>query len=161
MTIATVLDRSPLSPYQTEWRSLRTRHQNVLIEGPAAAAAAVLVLLQPQVLDPIVWKRPGAPLELGTGGSGGLIVEDVGMLSADEQSQLLAWLECAESRTQVISTTEDALFPLVARGLFDRGLYYRLNTMLLQVGLSGFPLSPQDAEAEPSSDSAPTSASPA
>jgi hypothetical protein len=35
---------------------------------------------------------------------------------------------------QIVSTTERRLIALVARGLFDETLYYRLNVMLLRVG---------------------------
>jgi Sigma-54 interaction domain len=61
-----------------------------------------------------------------------LILEDVETLTAEDQAELLARLDGARSQLQIISTTEHSLFPLVARGLFDAALYYRLNVVLLR-----------------------------
>jgi DNA-binding NtrC family response regulator len=47
---------------------------------------------------------------------------------------LLAWTGESGWRTRIISTTPRQLFALVASGLFDAALYYRLNVMLLRAG---------------------------
>jgi transcriptional regulator of aromatic amino acid metabolism len=38
---------------------------------------------------------------------------------------------------QVISTTVHPLFPLLASGLFDEALYYRLNVVFLSIDATG------------------------
>ena len=46
---------------------------------------------------------------------------------------LLRWLERATGRTQVVSTTSTSLLPRVQDGTFVDTLYYRLNTVCLDV----------------------------
>jgi hypothetical protein len=106
----------------------------VLLEGPVAATDAVLLLLQPHIREPILWNRPQAPLNLPSGETHALILREAAALSGDDQRRLLEWLGGAGAGTQIVSTTERPLFTLVADGLFDRALYYRLNVMLLHVG---------------------------
>lgn len=64
---------------------------------------------------------------------GTLILHEVGALPHDDQRQLLEWLEPAARRVQVISTTSASLFPRVEVGAFSDVLYYRLNTMCMDV----------------------------
>jgi Sigma-54 interaction domain len=83
--------------------------------------------------EPILWQRPGAPLELPDGKRDTLILQDVAALGPVEQRRLIAWLDETGQFTQVVSTTTIALFPLVVDGLFDSALYYRLNVLLMHV----------------------------
>jgi hypothetical protein len=136
MSAETATDVSWLEGFQTEWRVLWPHPHNVLLEGPVAATNAVLRLLQPHMRERIVWNPPRVPLELPSEATGTLILRDVAGLSAHDQTRLRVWLGRATSRTQIVSVTEDSLLALVARGLFDEGLYYRLNVMLLRVGSS-------------------------
>jgi hypothetical protein len=122
-----------LKSVQIEWRILCAERLNSLLEGPIAATDAALLMLQPHVTEPIVWNRTQA-LELPSGQTSALILRDVAHLSAGDQTRLLAWINGTGTRTQIVSTTEYPLFPLVAQGLFDEALYYRLNVMLLRVG---------------------------
>jgi Sigma-54 interaction domain len=134
MRAATAPDVSALDSYRTEWRSLSEHPYNVLLEGAATATDAALHLLQPHLRQPIVWQRPHAPLDLSGVEARALVLRDAAALSGDDQRRLLAWIDHTGSRTQIISTTERPLFALVAEGLFDAALYYRLNVMLLRVG---------------------------
>ena len=120
-----------LEPDGTEWASLRAHRHNVLIEGQVASTHAVLRLLQPHIDTPIMWRPPHARLELTLRGAGALILEEVGTLTAEDQTRLLSYLD-ATSHPQVVSTNERPLFTLVARGLFEAALYYRLNIVLLR-----------------------------
>ena len=133
MSATTPADGSPLESFQLESIILRTCRHNVLLEGPVAETNAVLRLLQSHLRGPIVWNRP-PPLELPSGNTGVLILRGVAALSAEDQTRLLAWIGGPGSRTHIVSTTERSLFALVAQGLFDDTLYYRLNTMLVRVG---------------------------
>jgi len=56
-------------------------------------------------------------------------------LGTHEQAALSRWLD-ADGR-QVVSATTHPLFPLIARGLFDEALYYRLNVMRLSIDSTG------------------------
>jgi len=124
--------------FQRELEILSAGRHNVLVEGPAAESGAVLHLLQPHIDEPIVWDGPDTPLDLPGRVTGALILKGIAGLSADDQTRLLAWLGGTGSRTQVVSTTEHSLFALVARGLFNETLYYRLNILLLRVGSVAF-----------------------
>ena len=128
------IDRNlaPLKQYRPEWASLCTHRHNVLIEGPIVETHTMLRSLQPHMGKPILWKRPYARLELSGRQVGGLILEDVSTLSREEQVRLLAHFD-AGIRTQVVSTSQRPLYRLVAHGLFDATLYYRLNVVLLRI----------------------------
>jgi hypothetical protein len=127
-------DSASMSPYRAEWQVLRVRRHNVLLEGRAVDTNRVLGLLQPHLRGPIRWCQPQLPLTLPSGEAGVMILKDVVALSDSDQARLLQWLDGNASQTQIVSTTDRPLFARVARGLFDATLYYRLNTMLLQVG---------------------------
>ena len=118
-----------------EWHSVCTRQHNAIFEGPAHATKSLLLLLQPYLRTPTIWKCAPMPLELPTRGCGALVLHNVGALDGHEQAALLGWLDA--DRTQVVSTTPRPLFPLVARGLFDETLYYRLNVMRLSIDSTG------------------------
>ena len=94
-------------------------------------------LVDSQMLDlrePIASWSPGEPLDLpAPAQTGTLILHDVGALSHDDQRQLLEWLEPPSRRVRVISTTSASLFPRVEAGAFSDMLYYRLNTMCLDL----------------------------
>jgi hypothetical protein len=61
-------------------------------------------------------------------------------LDREEQGALLKWLET--DRKQVVSTTTEPLFPLIADGRFNEALYYRLNILLMRIGTTDTPSSP-------------------
>jgi hypothetical protein len=134
MNAATATDVSWPEWVQTEWRILRACRHNVLLEGSLSATDAVLRLLPPHIRGATVWNGAHTPLNLPSGQIGGLILRGVADLSAEDQTRLLVWLDGPGSRTQIVSTTERPVFALVARGLFDETLYYRLNVMLLRIG---------------------------
>jgi len=75
------------------------------------------------------------PLELPTGECGALVLGNVCALDRHEQAALLRWLDVG--RKQVVSATAQPVFPLIARGLFDEALYYRLNVMRLSIDSTG------------------------
>jgi hypothetical protein len=134
MNVATGRHVSLLDSYQVELGVLHAHPHNVLLEGPAAATDAALLLLQPHLRDPLIRNPPHSPFELPEGMTGSLILRDVAALAAGDQARLLAWLRGPGLGAQVVSTTERPLFALVAQRLFDAALYYRLNVLLLHVG---------------------------
>jgi hypothetical protein len=134
MNVATAGHVSLLDSYQAELGVLQAHPHNLLLEGPAAATDAVLLLLQPYLRKPLLRNPLHSPVELPEGTTGGLILRDVAALSAGDQARLLAWLHGEGFGAQVVSTTERPLFALVALGFFDAALYYCLNVLLLHVG---------------------------
>src|SRR5574339_281604 len=108
-----------------DWVSLCTRRPNVLLEGSQDWTDTLALFLVPYLRRPVVWKRSEA-FAPPTEECGALVLQNVGVLGPEAQSNLLRWLDRSDERKQVVSTTEDPLFPLVQRGVFDEALYYRL-----------------------------------
>src|ERR1041384_1135022 len=94
-TEALLLDRD-----HPEWRVLSEQPCNVLIEGTAAATDAALPQLQPHILEPIVWHRPTATLELPSGETRTLMLTDAAGLSSDGPQRVLARLGAGGARTR-------------------------------------------------------------
>jgi hypothetical protein len=136
MGAATATDISPLDSSHPDWQIFGTHPHSVLLEGAVAATDAALRLIQPHVRQPTAWRQPRAPLDLPNGETRTLVLRDAAALCTADQRRLLAWMDDRGSRTQIISTSERPLFTLVASGLFDAALYYRLNVVLLRVGPS-------------------------
>jgi len=107
---------------------------NAVLEGPATAIDVVLQLLQSRRREPIGWHHVDASFEPQGGEARTFVLRDASALDPDAQRRLHAWIGEAGPGTQIIATTERPLFPLVADGLFDGGLYYRLNLLLLRIG---------------------------
>lgn len=119
---------------------------NLLVVGPDEAVEQVLDMVAREV-DPdmasapgtqvpsqmLLW-RPGKPFELPTHRSSGTIVlRDVDTLVHSDQGRLADWLEQAAGRMQVVSTASASLMPLVDAGAFMQRLYYRLNTIYIDL----------------------------
>jgi hypothetical protein len=126
------------------WRLARAAHVDLLLMGmprvnllliaPDGVVRFVLESLLLDLKEPIVRWRPGDRLVLPPAAdTGTLVLQEAGALSAEDQLQLLDWLEQAEGRTQVVSTSTTALLPRVHAGGFIDTLYYRLNTVCVDV----------------------------
>ena len=78
--------------------------------------------------------RAGEGLALPpVGHPGSLILTDVGDLTLAEQHRLVVWLNENANRTQVISTSRRPLISMVVGGDFLPTLYYRLNTVYIDL----------------------------
>ena len=78
--------------------------------------------------------QPGKPFVLpSTPQPGTMVVRHVDTLVQEDQRRLLDWLERAAGVTQVISTASAPLLPSVEAGAFMQSLYYRLNTIYLDL----------------------------
>ena len=113
---------------------LGTLSVNLLLNGVTGAhrdrVAASLVELQ----GPVSRWEPGEPLVLpSAAATGTLILHDVGLLPQDDQLRLFAWIEQTAGRIRVVCTASDSLFDRVEAGVFSEALYYRLNTLLVDV----------------------------
>jgi hypothetical protein len=113
-----------------DWQLLVTARPNTLLEGPHEATDAIVGEAMEWLAEPhATWT--GAPPSCDRPAT--LVVRSVSALDQEQQQALLAWLDAPGSRMQVISTTDDPLYPLVSRGAFLANLYYRLNVLLLDV----------------------------
>jgi len=115
-------------------RLARAAGVNLLIVTSGAGNEALAELLVAEVAQPIISWRPGEPLMLPQPAQARtLILHDVGALPLLEQRHLIDWLERGGGQTQVVSTTPTSLLPLVQAGAFLARLYYRLNTVCVNV----------------------------
>ena len=62
-----------------------------------------------------------------------VIIRDVDRVPIALQDVWLSWLTDRYERPQIIATSHVPVFPLVGAGLFRSELYYRLNTVLLDL----------------------------
>ena len=108
---------------------------NLLLTGREGVIRTVLDTLLGARHEPIARWHPGERLVLPPlGRSGTMILHDVDALGYEDQLHLLEWLEQRRgARAQVVSTTRAPLMPLVEKGAFSDLLYYRLNTVSVEV----------------------------
>jgi hypothetical protein len=117
-----------------DWRRAATAQHSMLVEGPEASIQAVLQRLTPYLREPVTWLQRGGSQALPAEGSGALVLQNIAALEPEAQARLRVWLDNDAHRRQVVSTSAYPLFPLVDCGLFDAGLYYRLNVVRFSVG---------------------------
>lgn len=107
---------------------------NVLLAGRDTVVSNLLSTLLGNAQKPVSTWLPGEALVLPQIERGGAIVlHDVGSLPLQDQIQLLEWLGRAMGRLQVISTTPVPLLARVRAGAFIDTLYYRLNTVYMDL----------------------------
>ena len=117
-------------------RLARAAGVNLLIVVPEGTNGFA-ELLMADLATPVVAWRPGERLMLPQAAqTGTLLLHNVGALSLHDQRYLVEWLERAAGRTQVVSTTPVPLLPLVQAGTFLARLYYRLNTVCVDMNVT-------------------------
>jgi sigma-54-interacting transcriptional regulator len=127
-------DSAPLSAAK-DLKMAQATHTNVLVVGPNPIVKNVLGLVAPDARRDTAVQCQGGRLQLPQVSSRPtvLVVHDVDALTAAEQRTLLDWLEAASTRTQVVSTASVPLLPLVQTHAFNDTLYYRLNTIYIDL----------------------------
>ena len=106
---------------------------NALLIGPRHVTGRLVRSVRPHLAPPISQIFSHMPLELPLADQvGTIILEDVDRLDRAGQVYLLEWLEGAVSRTRVIGTSTNPVLPMVAAGIFDGALYYRLNLVYVR-----------------------------
>jgi hypothetical protein len=127
-------DEDVSSMSREAWELVYERRLNVLLVGPEETTGLFLDTLRSHFREPVTEVRSCEPLGLPDAAhTGTLLVKDVGRLSPNSQRQLTAWLAHSAGRTQVISTSAAPVLPRIAAGEFAERLYYRLNTIYLDV----------------------------
>jgi hypothetical protein len=135
---------SVVSQLPEHWRLARAAHVdlmlmgmprvNLLLVAPDGVVRYVLESFLLELREPISQWSPGERLLLPpVGKSGTLILHDVGRLPPADQLDLFGWMEQDEGRTQVVSTSSAPVLPRVHSGAFIDTLYYRLNTVCVDV----------------------------
>jgi hypothetical protein len=118
---------------ENEWLMLRTVRPNILVIGRADFVESTVSALVAELPGPVSYLRPDAPPPAGDDAQM-LVVRDVAALSADRQREWLTWLnELNVRRPQIVATSDVPVYPLVRRDEFSGVLYYRLNTILLDM----------------------------
>jgi hypothetical protein len=124
----------PMSFSENEWRMLRSVRPNILVIGRADFAASAVSALVAELPGPVLYLAPNAPPPAGDDDAEMLVVPDVSSLSHDRQREWVRWLSDADVRhPQIVATSEVPLYPLVKSDQFSGILYYRLNTILLDM----------------------------
>ena len=125
-----------------DWRLARTAHAdlqmmgmprvNLLVIGSAGAIQGVLELLALREATTVYCADE--PLTLpAVSRTSTLVLHDVAALEYTDQRRLIDWLERTAGRAQVISTASESLLKRVQSGAFIDTLYYRLNTVCVDV----------------------------
>ena len=124
----------PVIPVE-ELVSIRDRSPNVLIIGPDPLTGAAIGQLRPLLRLPVVQIQADSIESLPrllTRGT--VIVRGVHTIGIAEQHRLFDWMTQTAGATQVVATSAASLLSLLERGLFFDLLYYRLNTICLDLG---------------------------
>lgn len=107
---------------------------NVLLTGGHGATREVLAGLLREVGGPILAWYPGERLILPRHPRvGTMILHEVGMMCEEDQLRLVEWLENRRRRIQIVSTTSAPLQYKVEAGSFNDTLYFRLNTVRIDL----------------------------
>ena len=115
------------------WDCVTNSQLNALLIGPRHVTGRLVHSLRSLLAHPIIRVLPHMPLVLPRADQvGTIILEDVGRLDMAAQRYLLEWLEGAVPRTRMIGTSTVPLLPMVAAGIFDGALYYRLNLVYVR-----------------------------
>jgi len=131
MTSSTVSAASVSSPID-ERPVRRAWRPNVLLVGALTDVEAALSALVPSASGLVHNWTLDAPMP-PRDRSGVVIIRDVDRVTPTLQDAWVSWLTPGHDRPQIIATSGAPVFPLVGAGVFRSELYYRLNTLLLDL----------------------------
>jgi hypothetical protein len=114
------------------WRSLLRTGANLLVVGPRCALEAFVAAAASEMSEP-VW-LVGPTQQIPHEQAGTFVLYDASRLDVAQQQALLALLSTAETaRPQIISLSEKHLWVEHGSSPIREDLYYRLNTICLDV----------------------------
>ena len=112
----------------------RINKTNLLVVGTELLVSSLVSSLVADVDSHVMIRcRDGLRLPPTSSQSGTVVLRDVDALKKEEQFRLLDWMDSPSTRIQVVSTASVPLLRLVEGGAFDAGLYYRLNTVYIDL----------------------------
>jgi hypothetical protein len=107
---------------------------NVMLVGPEHKVSSLIGALVPDLYPAAPFKRrEHRPLFVPASSHDAVVIRDVDALTPEEQLRLLDRLSVAKTRAQVVCTASKPLLPLVEAGTFNASLYYRLNTIYIDL----------------------------
>jgi hypothetical protein len=119
----------------TDLQLARMTNANLLIIGTEGLVLHLIKSLIPDLIKATVVRCRGERLLLPPASAlvATMVLRDVDALADEEQRALLEWFRSASGLTQVVSTSSVPLWPLVEAGVFSDVLYYRLNTVCIDL----------------------------
>ena len=125
---------APLSQ-SIDYDIVRMTQTNVLfLGGDRYSAPKVLDEIRPYLDEPVMHWRAGERLRLPVvPRQGTLVLDGLDGMTLDDQCRLLEWLDGVERSTRVVSTAAESLRGKIDAGAFFEELYYRLNTVCIDV----------------------------
>ena len=128
-----IFSTSASAALSIDWDLVFSGQANVLLLGKSGTTARVIDEMRPHLAEPVVSLRGGDSPDLNSLPSVGTVVLcDLDELMSADQLALNAWLS-ESNRPRVICTSQVSLVPLMDAGMFSDSLYYRLNTLCLDM----------------------------
>ena len=115
-----------------DWRSLLRTGANMLVIGPRRELDAFLGTVGDELSAPVCLVRPSEGIPIAQQGT--LVLVDAARLDAQQREALSTWLcDAGRARPQVLSLSESHLWHRDAPTVLPLELYYRLNTICLEL----------------------------
>jgi hypothetical protein len=118
---------------QAEWAILRSSPINGLIVGAPHLTATAMALLEKSGRQPVVWWDPEQMSDIPEMIAGTLVIDDVEHLDKNQQERLSRWIGVHGSAVRVLALARAPLYDQVADGRFSAALYYRINTVTVEM----------------------------
>jgi hypothetical protein len=132
---ASTLQHSDARGVYIDFNLARMTGANVLLVGPERRVEDVVRAHLPDINAGLVIRCQDTPPRLPPASSqqGPVVLRDVDFLTHEEQRRVFDWLDSRTDRLQVVSTASAPLRPLIEAGAFNDALYYRLNTVYIDL----------------------------
>jgi Sigma-54 interaction domain len=117
-----------------DWAAIMEAKPNVLICGESMFIDSFLHMLSRHCAPPLRRiAHSGALGSLSNIGEGTVVLENADRYNVPDQKMVLDWIAYTGAGIQVITTTGNPLFDLVEQGQFLTSLFYRINTVYLEL----------------------------
>jgi hypothetical protein len=120
------------SSHYAEWSILRASSLNALLIGAPHLTAVAVGMLARGARSPIVRWNP-AQWDIPAMIAGTLVIDDVECLDKSQQEELSRWIGVRGSAVRVLALARAPLFAQVTDGRFSAALYYRINTVTVEM----------------------------
>jgi hypothetical protein len=122
-----------LSSCQVAWTTLRASSVNGLIIGSRHLNAAARAWIDRSLAQPVVWWDPAETADPPDLATGTLVIHEIDRLDARQQERLSRWLCRHRPALKLLALARTPLFEQVVDGRFSPELYYRMNTVTIEV----------------------------